>query len=366
MKSAKSKKRRKKSKGKSKRKKGGASSEPGRKRRRIIAAIIIVLIAIVLLALAVGGPIYVLFYTKKDREGVKLITSIVLFRHGARAPVDLERNATTEALFPNGAGQLTQFYFKSKANDRCLMSGALVASGMWADPDDIKYTAVPIFSQEKGDRILTHLQNCELEAKRLSQRCGLTPPSPKKWSLYEGFVFECIGLKKTTKLFKDAKDYSRVDGLIQQTYNFIVGTGDYHDKEKLQLKQGLLMKQVLNILKKRWKDWDNNLEIPNPKFIAYSTQDWMVMAFLDALGCGKVALGGVIPGYNSLVVIELIDRDGDPFIWVYFKDNSMDSLRDLTKAVRGCNSSPCPLEKFLKCCHDYVTDDPKTVCGQQS
>ncbi|KAK6028113.1 hypothetical protein OSTOST_05848 [Ostertagia ostertagi] len=151
-----------------------------------------------------------------------------------------------------------------------------------------------------------------------------------------------------------------------RTYNFIVGVSYYHDKEKLQLKQGLLMKQILAILKKRWKDWDKNLEIPNPKFIAYSTQDWMVMAFLDALGCGKPALSGTIPGYNSLVVIELVDRDGDPFIWVYFKDNSMDSLKDLTKAVRGCNSSPCPLEKFLKCCNDYVTDDPKQVCGQQS
>ncbi|KAK5966397.1 hypothetical protein GCK32_017821, partial [Trichostrongylus colubriformis] len=93
---------------------------------------------------------------------------------------------------------------------------------MWADPSNPEFTPVPIYGQEKNDRLLTHLQNCELEAKRLSDKCGKAPPSPEHWSLYEGFVFECIGLDKETELFKNATHYAQVDGLIQQDRNGMV------------------------------------------------------------------------------------------------------------------------------------------------
>ncbi|KAK5984441.1 hypothetical protein GCK32_019742, partial [Trichostrongylus colubriformis] len=150
------------------------------------------------------------------------------------------------------------------------------------------------------------------------------------------------------------------------TFSFIVGVNDYHDKEILQLKQGLIMKTILDTLRKRWDEWVTSKTIAKRKFIAYSTQDWMLLAYLDALGCSKAALGGTVPGYNSIVVLELAEHNGQPFVEVFFKDNSMNELKDITEAVRGCGSSPCALEKFLNCCDDYMTEDPKTVCGKQS
>ncbi|KAK5986523.1 hypothetical protein GCK32_022356, partial [Trichostrongylus colubriformis] len=77
-------------------------------------------------------------------------------------------------------------------------------------------------------------------------------------------------------------------------------------------------------------------------------------------------LAGIIPNYNTLVVIELVARNGKPFVQVHFKDNTLDSLKDVTESVRGCGSTPCPLDQFLSCCNDYVIEDPKTICGTQS
>ncbi|KAK6041312.1 hypothetical protein COOONC_21183, partial [Cooperia oncophora] len=141
-------------------------------------------------------------------EPSKLVASIVLFHHGLRAPYKLA-NESIAAKFPNGAGELTEdgiedafnmglflgnryvqsgflrsppfpseFRFRGRSTNPCLMSGAVVGSAMWADPDNPEFTALALYGQEKGDR--------------------------------------CIGLNKETQLFKNAADFAKVDAMMQE------------------------------------------------------------------------------------------------------------------------------------------------------
>ncbi|KAK6050661.1 hypothetical protein COOONC_11834 [Cooperia oncophora] len=101
-----------------------------------------------------------------------------------------------------------------------------------------------------------------------------------------------------------------------ETYSFIVGANDYHDPEILQLKQGSLLKKILGIIRSHWAEWETSQKIAKRKFIAYSAQSWLLMAFMDALGCGKQALDGAVPGLNALLMIELRDQGGKGVVQV--------------------------------------------------
>ncbi|ETN72099.1 histidine acid phosphatase [Necator americanus] len=268
-----------------------------------------------------------------DDKKMKLLSAIVLFRHGARAPLEMQ-NKTIAALFPNGPGEITQagieetfnlgrflgkryvktkflrtpplpseVYFRSRSNNRCLFCGAVVGSGMWASDQDSEFTAVPVYSQGKKD----------------------------KWGAYEGFIYECIGLHYQNNLFPDAEAFSKVETLVQMDRN------------------GLKM-----------PDWfeQNREQI----YSLYEKQDWLLLAFLHSLGCGDEALGSTIPTYNSVVIIELYVRKRKPFVKVLYKHGGMTLPRDVTHAVRGCTFSPCHLVEFSLCCKKYMTDDPKSAC----
>ncbi|PIO72514.1 hypothetical protein TELCIR_05544 [Teladorsagia circumcincta] len=381
--------------------------------------LIFALVALVLL-IVMAAVVYVVFFVFKGEDKPAkpsatgapsgLITAIALFHHGARAPLKLA-NVTMTDKYPNGPGELTEIHFRSRSINRCLMSGAVVGSGMWAHPVEPDFTAVPIYGQENDDdHLLAHLQHCASDTKRYSDKCQKTPPSIENWAEYEGFVFECIGLNKETELFKSAADFAHVSTLIQddqngletsewfkvhreeiykfyhKTYNYIVGVHDHHNKEMLKLKQGVFMKKIHDILKNHWAEFEKTQKIKRRKFIAYSTvlslffeivlpvskiqcefqQKWLLMAFLDALGCGAEALRGSVPTPNALVVIELLNNKGAPEVQVLFKDGNMDSLKDVTASITGCNGTPCALSLFHNCCDDYMTEDPKAVCGAQS
>uniref|UniRef100_A0A7I4XU82 acid phosphatase n=1 Tax=Haemonchus contortus TaxID=6289 RepID=A0A7I4XU82_HAECO len=388
---------------------------------------LVLFVGLLLLVVLAGVGYFVLFVLIEEKaperttspEPIKpegLVSAIVLFHHGARAP--LTTNESILAKFPLGAGELTEdgiedsfklgqflgqryvetgflrspplpaeIYFRSRSINPSLMSAAVVGSGMWAAPKDPEFTAVPIYGQEKNDRIFTHLQHCRIEKKRLSDRCGKAPPEFESWSEYEGFVYECVGLNRQSKVVKDAKTFAKIANLIQmdrsgmetpswfsenkeeiyklyeRTFSFIMGVNDYYDKKILQLKQGVLMKTILDLLKNRWTEWQSSHKIAKRKFIAYSVQEWLIMAFMEALGCAKEALNGSIPSNNALLMIELSDEDDEAFVQVLYIDKTMNSLKDITKAVRLCDRSPCPLAKFLQCCDDYTVEDPKIVCG---
>ncbi|RCN45138.1 histidine acid phosphatase [Ancylostoma caninum] len=351
---------------------------------------------------------------------MKLVAVTVLFRHGARAPVVIE-NATIAAMFPNGPGEITdvgltdtfklgqllgdryvktgflrtpllpsEIYFRSRANNRCLFCAGIVGSGMWAKNENSQFTPVPIYAQEKNDNLLEHLQGCPVETSRINKKCGKMPPAHVSWPVYEGFIFECIGLlKNNSDLFPTAEAFSKVESLVQmdrnglpmpewfnrnrkriyelyeKVYHFTVSVADYHDREILKLKQGYLMNRIIDDLWKQWREYERNGSVQR-KFTAYSTQDWLILAFLHSLGCGEEALGTTIPDFNALVIIELYEQMKKPMIRIYYKDNNMRAPKDITHAVRSCSFAPCHLIQFILSGKRYRTDDPKSVCNLRS
>lgn len=301
-----------------------------------------------------------LFVYKPEPKVLKktgLISATVLFRHGARAPVDI-KNDTMLQQFPNGPGEVTeiglentyklgrflgkryvdggflrspplskQLYFRSRSNNRCLICGGLVGSAMWSSDSDPHFTPIPLYAQEKNDMILTHRDNCALEKTRLSKKCGRDPPS------------------------------------MDNLYDFIVGVNEFHQPAVLRLKQGVFMQTLLDNLQKQYDEYKDTGQVAKRKFTAYSTQDWLIMAFLEALGASTAALDGTMPQYNALIIVELSESEGGTgIVEVFYKANHEAELKDITSSVRGCSKSPCPLATFVGCCDDYKVKDSKQDC----
>lgn len=350
----------------------------------------------------------------------KLISVIVLFRHGARAPTDKLSNQTYQQYFPNGLGELTskgiehsyllgkflrdryvatgflrtpllpsQVYFRSKANNRCLMSASLVANGMFDVDGRPSGAVVPIYSQEKGDRLLSGTLGCDVELKRINDTCGRQPaPSYTNFTEYEGFIYECLGLQKNSTLFPTGKSFEVADSFINEyqnglpmppwfdehrkeiygsfvkVENFIIGAGEYHNPDVLRVKSGFLLYTVLNQLKSNWERFASQGALEKNKFIAYSTQDWLMQAFMDSLGIRSEAIGDAsLPVYNSLIILELRRVKDVPVIKVFYRDPSNETLNDVTPSIRGCESQiECSLPQVLSCCPQYTTENPEREC----
>ncbi|KAK6725591.1 hypothetical protein RB195_004109 [Necator americanus] len=285
-----------------------------------------------------------------DRSEMMFLAAIVLHGNGGRSRTEVLNEMMT-TLFPNGPSQIAEVDFEDTFNIK----------------------------------IQTHLQNCEVEIKRIANKCGRDPPTHTNWTTFAGFVYECIGLNRESDLFPDAESFSRLESLIrmdrnglkmpdwfehnkkqiyslyERTYSFIVGVNEYHDEKLLKMKQGFLMSKIMKILWKQWEEYEKNGQIKRGKFTAFYTQDWLLLAFLHSLGCGEEALGSTIPTYNSSVIIETYVRSKKPFLKVLYKDN-ITIPKDVTSAVRSCTFAPCHLIEFSRCCKEYTTDDPRKIC----
>lgn len=336
-----------------------------------------------------------------------------LFRHGARAPTHGSKDSKPEN-FPNGLGELTeggiegnkklgqflqaryvrtkflrlpllpsQVYFRSKSNNRCLMSVASVGNEMFKG-DKPQLVTVPIYSYEKGEDLLDHPRRCSLEMDRLEHMCKRVPDKSINWPMFEAFVFDCMGLMANTTLFKSASDFAEVEALYTEMKNGLTGPDWFESNkdeiirlyeevfaynvgaghpETLQLKQGKLLYTIINTLSQYEKQHKNGKKIEKRKFIAYSTQDWILQALLNGLGAEKKALGTTIPNFNSLIIFELVENKKKYSVKVLYKDGLKDTAMDISDAVRNCEATPCPIEKFIECCDDYKIADPKTICG---
>ncbi|WKX94933.1 hypothetical protein Q1695_011856 [Nippostrongylus brasiliensis] len=335
-----------------------------------------------------------------------------LFRHGARAPTDKLLHSNDERLFPNGLGELTalgidrsfelgtflrelyvktgflrakllpsQVYFRSKANNRCLMTAALVANGMFDASSANGKVSVPVYSQESNDTLLGGTITCDLERNRMFATCGKYPMLHyDHFTEYEGFVYDCMGLRKKGAIYRDGKSFSYTDTIINmvgdiasnfgQVQNFILGSGQYHDPNVLRLKSGFLLHTILSDLNSNWEMFKANGSLEERKFVAYSTQDWLIHALLNALGVhtGSNVLptydnSNVLPSYNSLIMIELHEINGQPFVKLWYRDHVTVQRYDLTRTLRGCESlDMCPLNKMLNCCTQYTTAHPIEEC----
>ncbi|KAJ1364641.1 hypothetical protein KIN20_024770 [Parelaphostrongylus tenuis] len=350
----------------------------------------------------------------------KLVSVIVLFRHGARAPTDRLSNRTYEKFFPNGLGELTsvgiensyrlgkflgeryvasgflrspllpsQVHFRSVANNRCLMTASLVGSGMF-EVDGISTTGiVPIYSQENGDMVLTAPINCSADIKRIFDTCGRAPKSSyKKFTEFQGFIYECLGLHKLSGLFRSGTSFEIADSLINEyenglqmpkwfesykseiyqsfvkVENFMLGAAEFHNSAILRLKSGFLLHTVLQHLDSSWQQFILEGSLKRKKFVAYSTQDWLMQAFMDSLGIRAQAVGdSSLPKYNSLIILELRSVKGMPFVKAFYRDPINEVLMDVSSAIRGCSTrTGCPLPLVLSCCDSYITSNPEKEC----
>ncbi|VDM81032.1 unnamed protein product [Strongylus vulgaris] len=190
--------------------------------------------------------IEVIFVSDNRPKKVESI-NFPIFRHGDRAPTDRLSNQSFINYFPYGLGRLTrkgiensyhlgtflrkryvetgflhlplhvdQVYFRSKANDRCLMSASLVANAMFNVDKEIVPMA-PIYTQESNDWLLSSNVNCAAELKRDVAKCGWTPKADyDDFTEFEGLIFECLGLHKNNKLFPDGKSFKIADSLINE------------------------------------------------------------------------------------------------------------------------------------------------------
>ncbi|EYC26934.1 hypothetical protein Y032_0009g434 [Ancylostoma ceylanicum] len=367
-------------------------------------------------------PLYILLLfgpiaLADDKE--KLISVIAIFRHGDRAPTDRLSNKTYLSSFPNGLGELSdrgiensyrlgtflrdryvnngflrkpvlpsQVYFRSKGNNRCLMSASLVASAMFSVYGRPTTSAVPIYSQEGKDPLLGGTIDCDAEVKRIVAKCGRPPKkSYANFTEFEGMIYECLQLNKKSKLFPTGKSFELVDSLINEYYNglpvpkwfedhaneiiddfikvenFILGVGEYHDPDILRVKSGLLLNSTLYTLKSNWEQFVANGSLEKRKFVAYSTQDWLIQAFMESLGIREAAIGDGYPPYSSLLIFELRKIKDLPVVKVFYRDPHTSLLADVTKSVRGCKQcDACPLELLLSCCPQYTTADKEKEC----
>ncbi|WKX94934.1 hypothetical protein Q1695_011856 [Nippostrongylus brasiliensis] len=292
-------------------------------------------------------------------------------------------------------GTTKHVYFRSKANNRCLMTAALVANGMFDASSANGKVSVPVYSQESNDTLLGGTITCDLERNRMFATCGKYPMLHyDHFTEYEGFVYDCMGLRKKGAIYRDGKSFSYTDTIINmeqnglrlpswfaprrnkiywswfQVQNFILGSGQYHDPNVLRLKSGFLLHTILSDLNSNWEMFKANGSLEERKFVAYSTQDWLIHALLNALGVhtGSNVLptydnSNVLPSYNSLIMIELHEINGQPFVKLWYRDHVTVQRYDLTRTLRGCESlDMCPLNKMLNCCTQYTTAHPIEEC----
>ncbi|CAB3405257.1 unnamed protein product [Caenorhabditis bovis] len=308
-----------------------------------------------------------------------LVFAEVLFRHGARAPSAAFTNATYAQHFPRGLGELTDMYWRSVNLARCLSSAATVGAAMFRDYG--RHLHVPVNTQETGEHLLNYDMNqCWRETEITRETCPDygKPDDFKTWPDYEEFVYKCLNLSSdilSNYRFRDveahineyknglplpddlADNADELEAIFTRINHFTIGAGYYHDHRKLRLKFGQLMRVLLSDLENAWDCHRNRKNcVVQPNFKAYSTQDWVILGVLDSFGALETTLGmRKMPNYNSMIMIELWDNEGQGEVRLLYKPDEIDETL-VEGAARNCaaDASRCPIENFVKCCDDYT------------
>uniref|UniRef100_A0A1I7V108 ABC transporter domain-containing protein n=1 Tax=Caenorhabditis tropicalis TaxID=1561998 RepID=A0A1I7V108_9PELO len=225
----------------------------------------------------------------------KLIFAQTLFRHGARAPN--KKFAELKELFPRGKGQLTDrgynhsFLLGRFLRKRYVETGFL--SGFMKSTE-MKWLARQVL-------------RCESTASTVGSGMFQTPEYPYlQVPIVSNDAHFDIYLNAD---FPGCKEYKRIMGTICPLLS-----GNYK-----------------------------------------SMQDWILGGVLDAFSLHKPLNFHEEPGFNSMILIELKEKSGNPFVKFWFKPEEITKedhkLLDLTPLIPGCNRNPeCPLEDFQNCC----------------
>ncbi|CAD6198228.1 unnamed protein product [Caenorhabditis auriculariae] len=381
-------------------------------------------------ALSILGVIYLASTAVQAQKANRtLIFANVLFRHGARAPSAQFTNASYAEKFPRGLGELSdqgiensyklgrflgvryvdsgflnkklickEMYFRSVKLSRCLMTAAIVGSAMFEGHG--KNLHVPVLTEETNENLLNYdMHSCVREKELLQEICPTynSFDEHKSWPLFEDFVYNCLNISnpifdkypfKTIEAyinqFKNgialpkvlADNYDTVMKTYTQVGHFITGTGMYHDPRKMRMKFGNLMMALMKNVKNRWSCYKNGKNCAHKlrRFVAYSTQDWILSGVMESLGVlNSTVTYTKYPEYNSMIIIEMYDNGGKPEIKMFYKKDEVitaeNEMLDVTKLIRNCpkDQDYCPLEKFVSCCDDYLEYVPGASClGQNS
>ncbi|KAM5292812.1 prostatic acid phosphatase [Ctenodactylus gundi] len=338
---------------------------------------------------------------------LKFVTA--LFRHGDRSPIETFPNdPIKESSWPQGFGQLTQVgmeqhyelgeylrkrygkflnesykheevYVRSTDVDRTLMSAMTNLAALFPPEGtsvwnpSLLWQPIPVHTVSVSEDRLLYLpfKNCprfqELERETLKSE-----EFQKRIRPYKSFI-ETL---PTLSGFQDQDLFgiwSRVyDPLYcEGVHNFTLPSwvtkdimtnlrelselsllslyGIYKQKEKSRLQGGILVSEILSHMKSATQPQNHR------KLVMYSAHDTTVSGLQMALN----VYNGILPPYASCHLMELHLENGEPFVEMYYRNETHHEPYPLT--LPGCTHS-CPLEKFAELVAPVIPQDWSTEC----
>ncbi|KAG5673760.1 hypothetical protein PVAND_003780 [Polypedilum vanderplanki] len=347
----------------------------------------------------------VLIHCAIENNG-KLIAASIIFRHGDRTPVEPYPNDPykDQSLWPAHFGQLTNTgkrqhfelgkWFRARYNslvsdkynpdemlvrstdmDRTLMSAMSNLAGFYPPKDldiwneEIQWQPIPVHTTpEKLDEILAAKKSCpvyDYELKKLYKSPEFKAYDQKYKPIYK-YLTQYAG-KKVDSIQSVQNIYSCLH--IEQIYNFTLPEWTkevFPDKMfeisglsfavktytplLARLKTGPLLKEILNL-------FQNKTEGKKTKNLyIYSAHDTTVANMLNTLGVFKL-LGYHNPPYTSHILFELIEKNNDYFVQVFYRNTTGDPL--LLNLPCG---TLCPLNQMFKTYKDVLPINWEEEC----
>jgi len=344
----------------------------------------------------------------QDLSGLQLVH--LLYRHGDRTPIkpyptDPYKDSSH---WPVGFGQLTsrgkrqqfelgqwirerydgflssnyseqEIVVRSTDVDRTLMSamanlaGLYPPAGYWQWNQDLAWQPIPVHTvPQEEDTLLSSHATCprftELHTEVLENSQFMRNIYKENSDLFE-YISASVG-ENITDIVK--LDYIFDTLLIENIYGMelpqwtkkvfpggkfeelrdLSFTVDTFNQEMKRLKGGPFVKEMVEHFD---SVADKSLTPPNRKVFMYSGHDTTVAPVLHTLGVFNM----IAPPYASMVVVELLDRQG-LVVRVSYKNDSSEQPHLLT--IPGCTQL-CPLHRFKDLTASIRPADWRAECG---
>jgi len=359
---------------------------------------------VIILTIILAIPYYSL---SKDLDGLKLVH--LLYRHGDRTPIKPYNTDPykAESHWPLGFGQLTsrgkmqqyelgqwvreryngflssnyseqEIVVRSTDVDRTLMSalsnlaGLYPPAGYWKWNLNLAWQPIPVHTVPQEEDMLL---SSHAECPRFTQLHKEVLEGSFMKSIYNENkeLFEFIS-KNSGENITDIVhlDYVFDTLLIESKYGMdlpqwtnevfpggkfkelrdLSFTVDTFDHEMKRLKGGPFVKEMVEHFD---SVANNTLSPSNRKMFMYSAHDTTVAPVLHTLGVFNM----IAPPYASMVIVELLNRDG-LVVRVSYKNDTSEDPYVLT--IPGCEKL-CPLAKFKDLTYSIRPVDWRAECG---